>query len=49
MKKRNEITVRIELSKKGIPCLWECGGGWSNTGEAVACAARITPSRVSKL
>lgn len=30
-KKMNK-TVNIEISKKGIPCLWESGGGWSNTG-----------------
>lgn len=46
MKKRNEITVRIELSKKGIPCLWECGGGWSNTGEAqIICDRKGNPKK----
>ena len=24
----------IERSKRGIPCMWECGGGYSNTGES---------------
>lgn len=24
----------IERSKKGIPCMWECGGGASNTGDS---------------
>lgn len=28
----------IEISKKGIPCLWESGGGWSNTGYATVIA-----------
>lgn len=27
-------SIAIEKSKMGIPCLWECGGGWSNTGSA---------------
>lgn len=27
----NEI-FSIERSKKGVPCMWECGGGASNTG-----------------
>lgn len=26
--------VPITRSKKGLPCLWENGGGWSNTGTA---------------
>lgn len=26
--------IEVEISKKGIPCLWEKGGGYSNTGEA---------------
>lgn len=25
--------MRIELSKKGIPCIWEKGGAYTNTGE----------------
>lgn len=28
----------IERSKRGIPCMWECGGGYSNTGEATIIA-----------
>lgn len=36
-KKMNK-TVNIEISKKGIPCLWESGGGWSNTGYATVIA-----------
>ena len=31
-------TVSIEISKKGIPCIWEAGGGWSNTGYATVIA-----------
>ena len=31
----DEKVMKITLSKKGIPCLWECGGGMSNTGEAI--------------
>lgn len=27
-----EKTIRIELSKKGLPCIWEEGGASSNTG-----------------
>lgn len=27
-------TVDITRSKTGLPCLWESGGGWSNTGNA---------------
>ena len=26
--------VEITRSKSGIPCLWESGGGYTNTGEA---------------
>lgn len=28
------IKIKISKSKRGIPCLWERGGGYSNTGEA---------------
>ncbi len=30
----------IERSKKGIPCMWESGGGYSNTGEATIIAGK---------
>ena len=30
--------VLIERTKKGYPALWECGGGYTNTGEAVIIA-----------
>lgn len=26
--------IEVETSKSGLSCLWECGGGWSNTGSA---------------
>lgn len=26
--------MEITKSKSGIPCLTECGGGWTNTGDA---------------
>lgn len=29
---------QIEKSKKGFPCLWEAGGGYTNTGEATIIA-----------
>ena len=28
------LKIKIVESKRGIPCLWERGGGYSNTGEA---------------
>ena len=24
--------IELKTSKSGLSCLWECGGGWSNTG-----------------
>lgn len=30
----SKIIKTIERTKKGLPALWECGGGYSNTGEA---------------
>ncbi len=30
--------IKIELSKRGIPCLWEDGGGHSNTGDSTIIA-----------
>jgi len=39
-------TIPIEWSKRGLPCLWEQGGGASNTGWArVIAAAGGTPKR----
>lgn len=29
----NKTTIEIELSKRGIPCTWEKGGAYSNTGD----------------
>ena len=31
-------TIFIERTKKGLPALWERGGGYSNTGEATIIA-----------
>lgn len=31
-------TISIERTKKGLPALWECGGGYSNTGDATLIA-----------
>jgi hypothetical protein len=31
-------TIFIERTKKGWPALWECGGGYSNTGDATIIA-----------
>ena len=27
-------TISVETTKRGYPALWECGGGYSNTGNA---------------
>jgi len=32
--------IKIERSKKGFPCIWECGGGYTNTGEATIIASQ---------
>jgi hypothetical protein len=29
------MKMTIELSKKGLPCMWEQGGAYSNTGDGV--------------
>jgi len=37
MYKNNEVkgpNFKIEVSKKGLPCLWESGGSFTNTGES---------------
>ena len=31
--------IRVERTKKGLPCLWEAGGGFTNTGEATIIAS----------
>ena len=31
--------IEIERTKKGFPALWECGGGYTNTGEATIIAS----------
>lgn len=28
------LNIEFDMSKHGIPCLWEYGGGYSNTGKA---------------
>lgn len=33
-------TLPIERSRKGLPCLWEAGGGLTNTGRATIIADR---------
>lgn len=30
----NMNMYQLEISRSGIPCLWESGGGYTNTGEA---------------
>ena len=30
--------MNLTISKKGIPCLWEWGGGWTSTGTAMIIA-----------
>lgn len=37
--KVNTKPFELSISRTGIPCLWEEGGGWSNTGEAVIVTA----------
>jgi hypothetical protein len=32
--------IKIERSKSGIPCIWEKGGGYTNTGEATIVAGK---------
>src|SRR5690606_9359581 len=32
--------IEIEKTKKGFPCLWESGGGFTNTGEATIIAGK---------
>lgn len=31
---KEKITIKSDLSKKGLVCLWENGGGYSNTGDS---------------
>jgi len=42
----------LEISKRGIPCLWESGGGATNTGDAQIIAhgdgLRITPIYINR-
>ena len=34
------MKIEIERTKKGFPALWECGGGFTNTGEATIIAGK---------
>ena len=34
-------TIRIERTNSGLPSAWECGGGKTNTGEAVVWAGKL--------
>ena len=36
----NEEKIRVEKTRTGLPALWECGGGCSNTGEATIIASK---------
>lgn len=31
---KTNINLELTISKTGVPCLWECGGGMTNTGHA---------------
>ena len=33
------MKIKIERTKKGFPALWECGGGFTNTGDATIIAS----------
>ena len=34
LKRSKVIQIETEITKTGIPCLWESGGSYTNTGEA---------------
>ena len=36
-----EKTINIEMSKRGLPCVWESGGGYSNTGHSTIISTAI--------
>jgi hypothetical protein len=43
---RFTLQLTATLSKKGIPCLWEKGGGFTNTGDAqIICTAKGEPKK----
>lgn len=43
---KKKILVEIEKTKKGYPAFWECGGGYTNTGEATIIASQSgTPKK----
>ncbi len=35
-----ERQLEISFSKKSVPCLWESGGSWTNTGESQIVAGK---------
>jgi len=42
----NKSNITVQFTKSGRPALWECGGGWSNTGSAtIVCAPDGAPMR----
>lgn len=34
------MKIKIERTKKGFPAMWEAGGGFTNTGEAIIIAGK---------
>ncbi len=45
----NMNMYQLEISRSGIPCLWESGGGYTNTGEAqIITDKQGYPKRVKK-
>jgi len=38
-RKEENMRIKIERTKKGYPAIWESGGGYRNTGEAMIVAA----------
>src|SRR5690554_4804549 len=37
---KKKLLVEIEKTRKGYPATWECGGGYTNTGEAIIIASQ---------
>src|SRR5690554_2482228 len=40
MMKKIKMLMEIEKTRKGFPATWECGGGYTNTGEAIIVASQ---------
>lgn len=38
--KKIKMLMEIEKTRKGFPATWECGGGYTNTGEAIIVASQ---------